>query len=204
MKRDQLDCASALLDYAKGNGIHVKFIREREKVHHPITCLHDYPYNSQYNLVFWIIENRSADHADHADFILDKLMGKYATLAETVELLELHIGNFVYHFPKLVVSYLKEEKFTIEYARFYAPKALFGLNGKTPIGMSTRQHPEDWSMDNEAAEQLWVQHSTYGERVSEVGCQLTKVVAKFSCVILTEALTNHDREYASCYVVVRN
>ena len=144
MKRDQLDCASVLLDYAKSNGIPVTFKCEDG------------------DLLGLAIYKRSDVHVD---FVLVKLAGKYVPFAEAIEILDSHLGDLVSRFQKLIFRYLKEEKFTIEYARFDAPKSLFGRNGKIPVGMSTEHYLEDWSMDSDAAKQLWIQHSAYTEEL---------------------------------------
>ena len=165
MERDRLDCANMLLDYAKSNGVSVTFKRRSD------------------DLLSRAIASGSYTRVE---FVLDKLTGKYGTLTETIELLKKHLSDFLSQFPKIAQRFLAEDRFTMEYARFEAPKALFGRNGKTPVGMSIDHHPESWATDSSAAKDLWIQNSKYGEKLSDTAGQKITVVAKIYCLALPD------------------
>ena len=161
MKRDQLDCASVLLDFAKTNGIPVKFKDEDG------------------DLLSRAIANRSDAHVE---FILDKLTRKYGSLAETIELLGSHYSTLESDFTKITVGLLKEDRFTVEYARFEVSKTVFGRNGRRTVAMSTDHHPESWTMDGIAAKDLWIQNSKDAWRFKNTTGQQIKAVAKLLCL----------------------
>ena len=174
MERDRLDCANILLDHAKNIGSPVTF-----------ECRNG-------DLLSQAITNGSDTHVE---FVLDKLTGKYTTMAETMELLQNHLPELFSQFPKITLRFLKEDRFTTEYARFKAPKDLFGRNGKTSIGMSIDHHPKSWAIDSSAAKDLWIQKSKYGEKLSDTAGQKITVVAKFSFIRPGKLLDLHGHGY---------
>ena len=174
MKSGRLDCASSLLDYAKSNGIPVTFECESG------------------DLLSRAIDNGSDVHVR---FVLDMLAGKYATLVETVKLLQHHYISLMSDVHEITYDYIKKDRFAIEYARFKVPKTLFGRNARTPIAMSTDHHLESWTMDNRAAKDLWIQKSKYGQRLSDTEGEQIKAVAKFNCIANDDFWALLETEY---------
>ena len=177
MELGRLDCANILLDYAKSNGVPMTFKCEGG------------------DLLSRAIANRSEAQVE---FVLDKLTGKYTTVAETIKLLDENVLDLLSRFCKIILRFLNEDKFTMEYARFEVPKAMFGRNGETPVVMLTDDHyPESWqAMDSDAPKALWIQNSKRGEKLSDTTGQQIKVAAKFSCIRLRALLGLHiDDEY---------
>ena len=172
---DRFDCANILLDYAKSIGAPVKFRYEDG------------------DLLSLAIANGSDAQVE---FVLDKLTRKYGTVAETIRVLRSNNANLTECFLKLTDRLYSEDSFATEYARFEAPKALFGRNGKTSIGMSTDKHPESWTMDGSAAKKLWIQNSKYGEKLSDAAGQKITVVAKFHCFAFPDFWDMIDLKYA--------
>ena len=166
VERGRPDCANVLLDHAKSNGVSV-----------PFKCTGD-RYD---DLLSRAIDNRSDAHVE---FVLDRLTGGYATVAETIELLAEHLSKFFEQFPKITKRFLNEDRFAIEYARFDAPKYLFGKNGETPVAMLTNDHSlQSWhAMDCRAAKEFWIECSQYGKELSDTEGQQISVVAKLSCI----------------------
>ena len=161
MKKDRLDAADVLLDYAKSTGIPAPLYYENDD----------------------LLSKAIASESDtQVKFILDKLTEKYFSLEDTVNLLELLYRTLVFKYFEITVRFIKKDRFTMEYARFEAPKALFGRNGRTPVVMSTDHHPESWTMDSSAAKELWIRNSKHGERLSDNIEQQIKAVAEFCCV----------------------
>ena len=166
------------LDYAKSNGVSVTF-----------------KYTDGRDLLHCAITSRSEPRVE---FLLGKLTGKYATLTETIGLLGSNISRLADSFPKLTLRFLKEDGFAMEYARFEAPKALFGRNGKTRVGMYARMkhNPKSWqAMDSTAAKELWIEKSRYGTRLSDATDRQIKVVAKFSCIRPGSFLAVYGKKY---------
>ena len=161
VERDRTDCANMLLDYAKSKGLPVTFKCEGG------------------DLLSRAIDNESEAHFE---FVLDKLAGKYTTVLETIELLRTHLLRFSIQFRRIAHNFFKEDRFTMEYARFDAPKALFGRKGEAPVGMSTDRCPKHWAMDSQGAKDFWIQNSNYGERLSDTAGRHVRVVARFSCI----------------------
>ena len=164
VEQDRLDCASMLLDYAKSNAIPV-----------PFTCT-----GGRYDDV---LSRTIANRSDaRIEFALDKLTGKYATVAETVQLLAENLPGILFVYPKITQKFLNEDRFAIEYARFEAPKDLFGEKGETPIVMFTKNYPESWqTMDSHAARRFWFENGECCEKLWSGGQEI-EVVAKFQCV----------------------
>ena len=166
-----------LMDYAKSNGVAVTFKCEDG------------------NLLSKAVKSSSEPHVE---FILDKLTRKYATVSETIELLESHLLNLTDNFPKLALRFLKEGDFAVEYARLEVPRALFGRDGHTPVVMYVHeeQNPVSWiPMDSGAAKELWKQGSDYTEQLSDTTSQQIKVVAKFSCISHGSFFAVYGRKY---------
>ena len=159
--RNRFDAADILLDYAKRNGIPVKFKSENGD----------------------LLSRAIAKRSDvHVEFILDKLTRKYGSLTETIELLGSHYSTLESDFTKIILRFLKEDRFTIDYARFEVPMTLFGRNGKRTVAMSTDHHPESWTMDGIAAKDLWIQNSKDSRKFMDTTGPQIKAVAKLLCL----------------------
>ena len=163
MERDRPDCANILLDYAKSKGLPVTFKCEED------------------DLLSRAIANESEDHVE---YVLDKLTGKYATMAETIKILNEHLRKFLPQFPRIAHKFLKDDEFVTDYARFEVPEDLFGIgNIKIPMVIFTRDHPASWQvMDSRAAKDVWIRNSAYAEELSDTNSPQMRVVAKFSCI----------------------
>ena len=161
MKRDRLDAADVLLDYAKSNGIPAPLYYENDDL---------------------FSKAIASESVIQVKFILDKLTEKYFAFEDTVRLLKLFYPSVLLKYFEITVRFVKKDRFTVEYARFEAPKALFGRNGRTPVVMCMDHHLEDWTMDSSAAKELWIRNSKHGERLSDNIEQQIKAVAKIYCV----------------------
>ena len=137
IKKGQYDCANILLDYAKNEGMTVTFGGGGE------------------DLLLWAIEN-AADGV--VRFLLEKLTEKYASVEETSELLSKYLYTIGERCPELLADLLRNDEFTIEYARFQVSRTVFD-NNKIPKTMITKTIPDNWAeMDGEQGKGLWIEH----------------------------------------------
>ena len=157
-----------ILDYAKSNGIPVPFKSG----------------TGNGDLLSTVIASGSDARVE---FVLDKLAEKCGSVEETGDLLESFSPDLWSYYFEIIDGFVTTDKCTMEYARFEAPKAVFGRNGRTPIVMCMDHHLEDWTMDSSAAKELWIRNSEHGERLSDTTSEQIKVVAKHYCVVF-EAL----------------
>ena len=126
-----------LLDYAKNEGMTVTFGGGGE------------------DLLLWAIET---DSPEIVRFILEKLTEKYASVEETSELLSKYLYTIGERCPELLADLLRNDKFTIEYARFQVSRTVF-KNNKIPKTMITKTIPDNWAeMDGERGKGLWIEH----------------------------------------------
>ena len=163
IQKGQYNCAEMLLDYAKNEGITVTFRKEDE------------------DLLLREIEN---DAYGSVRFILEKLTEKCASVEETSDLLSKHLRLIGERCPQILGDLLKNDKLTIEYARFQVPKAVLDTSSKIPKTMITRTIPDNWrAMNGERGKGLWIEHweedahSISGTLDAQIG-----VVAKVFCI----------------------
>ena len=152
-----------LIGYAKNNGIAVTF-REEDA-----------------DLLLWAIET---DLYNIVRFILEKLTEKCASVEETSDLLTRHLLTIGERCPEMLADLLENDKFTIEYARFQVPKAVFDSNSKIPKTMITRTIPDNWAaMDGEQGKGLWIER--WRQEAHSLGTTSDAqmwVVAKVFCI----------------------
>ena len=173
IRKGQYDCANMLLEYAKDEGIAVTFRREDE------------------DLLSWAIEN---DAYRSVRFILERLTEKCASVEETRDLLARHLRTIGERCPELLADLLKNDKFTIEYARFQVPKNVLDINSKIPKTMITRTIPDNWaSMDGEQGKRLWIEpwEAEAHPIDNTTDAQIT-VTAKVFCISPSVPRRNHN------------
>ena len=177
VEQDRVDYANMLLDYAKSNEVPVTF-----------KCEND-------DLLSRAVANGSEAHVE---YILDKLTKKYASVSETIELLNKHLADYLSQFPKIAQAFLKENKFAMEYARFEAPKHMFDVNGETGIGMLDSFCPESWQLvEARKIKFHWFLKSQYKKELWDLYNRdwKVKVVAKFSCISPVELFDAYGTRY---------
>ena len=163
IKKGHYDCADMLFAYAKRN----------EEI--PVTFR-----GEDADLLLWAIENNAHETVR---FILEKLTKKCASVEETRDLLTKHLRTIGERCPELLADLLKNDKFTIEYARFQVPKAVFDAKSKIPKTIITTTTPDSWAaMDGEFGKGLWIEHwEEEGRLLGGTDAQIT-AIAKVFCI----------------------
>ena len=163
IRKGQYDWADVLLDDARNKGAAVTFRGEDA------------------DLLSWAIEN---DAYESVRYILAKLTEKYASVAETSDLAEKHLHTIGKRCPKTLAHLLQNDKFTVAYARFRAPKAVFDTNSTIPTTMITDTIPDSWAaMDGEQGKGLWTEHwSEEGHILGGASDAKITVIAKLFCI----------------------
>ena len=175
IKKGQYDCANMLLHYPRSEGCEETFRRRGG------------------DLLLWAIEN---DTYESVSFILEKLLEKHVTVGETQKLLSTHLCTIGERRPEMLADLLKNDKFTIEYARFRVPKAVFDINSKIPKTMITRTIPASlkWEViDGERGKGLWIKHwEEEGHSIDSTSDAQTSVIAKIFFIDCPVHLLRND------------
>ena len=152
-----------LLDYAQNEGIAVTFLKEGE------------------DLLLWAIDN---DAYGSVRFILQKLTEKCSSVEETSDLLAKHLRTIAERYPEMLADLLKNDKFTIEYARFQVPKVFLDSKSKIPKTMITKTIPDNWTaMDGEQGKGLWIEHwEEEAHSITRISDAQMTVIAKVFCI----------------------
>ena len=163
IKKGHYDCADMLFAYAKRN----------EEI--PVTFR-----GEDADLLLWAIENNAHETVR---FILEKLTKKCASVEETRDLLTKHLRTIGERCPELLADLLKNDKLTIEYARFQVPKAVFDAKSKIPKTIITTTIRDIWAaMDGEFGKGLWIEHwEEEGYLLGGTDAQIT-AIAKVFCI----------------------
>ena len=159
----RFDCANTLLAYAKSEKIYVTF------------------RTANRDLLSWAIKN---DAYGRVKFILEKLAERCASIEETCDLMASHLCTIGKKCPELLVDLLKNDKLTVEYARFQVPKAAFDNDSTLPVAMTTNTMPVSWEgMGADPAKRFWIEYCKQkaGELESESDIHVV-VVAKVCCI----------------------